>query len=261
MQTSYGLDLAHARAGLKFGGNPHNVWAIKNYSKKEVLITPTAVNSTVYNTTVAGQLATYTSDGSATAAEICAGLVSAINGLSGTGVTATDNLDGTYTLKGNVAGVDFTYVFSGAGSQTALELVTGVQVVPFGAFVTVLSGNSRHELEGRLPNAAADITGGAGAGIALHTHALVTNPNTTVSGYAQKDIMSVLRQGEVWVQPEQAVAVGDPIYVRYKAGSGGSQLGAIRKDADSTTAAQVPNGSKFLTSCSANGFAVALIKL
>jgi hypothetical protein len=54
-------------------------------------ITPSAFNSTVYTVFVNGQTASYTSDGTATVAEICTGLAGAINTLAISGLTATDN--------------------------------------------------------------------------------------------------------------------------------------------------------------------------
>lgn len=57
----------------------------------KVRITPTAVNSSVYALTVGGSAASYTSDSSATVAEITAGLKTAIDALAVSGVTTTDN--------------------------------------------------------------------------------------------------------------------------------------------------------------------------
>lgn len=53
-------------------------------------ITPIAVNSHAYSITIGSETATYTSDASATVAEICTGLTTAINALTGA-FTATDN--------------------------------------------------------------------------------------------------------------------------------------------------------------------------
>lgn len=55
-------------------------------------LTPTAQNSTIYNVYVNGQLASFTSDASATVAEITLGLKGVIDALAIPGVTTTDNL-------------------------------------------------------------------------------------------------------------------------------------------------------------------------
>lgn len=69
----------------------------------EIRLTPTAVNSTVYTVTVDGEEASYTSDSSATVAEITAGLASAISALSISGLSVSDQT--TYVrLKGSSAG-------------------------------------------------------------------------------------------------------------------------------------------------------------
>lgn len=57
--------------------------------KQSIKIVPVAFNSRAYSITIGGEVATYTSDGSATVAEICTGLTSAINALSGA-FTAVD---------------------------------------------------------------------------------------------------------------------------------------------------------------------------
>ena len=59
----------------------------------KVRITPTAANSTVYSGTVNGLAWTFTSDGSATLAEVCTGIAAAIDALAGVGATG---VSGTY---------------------------------------------------------------------------------------------------------------------------------------------------------------------
>lgn len=71
----------------------------------------TAVNDTVYTVTVNGVDYPFTSDATATVAEIAAGLVGLINGGSEP-VTATDDLDGTFTIAADVAGVPFSVSFT-----------------------------------------------------------------------------------------------------------------------------------------------------
>jgi hypothetical protein len=68
-------------------------------------ITPTAVNLTLYTVTVNGVAYTYTSDGTATAAEIVTGFITAING-GQSAVTASGTT--TLILTAATAGVSFT---------------------------------------------------------------------------------------------------------------------------------------------------------
>lgn len=86
-------------------------------------LTPTAVNSTDYKLRVggpAGQVATYTSDSSATVAEITAGLTTAINALTGDTITASDS--GTHVvITGNAAGSwDDLEILDASGNTGAL---------------------------------------------------------------------------------------------------------------------------------------------
>lgn len=68
----------------------------------------TVQNSTPYTVTINGTTYSFTSDVSATAIEIIAGLDTAV-GTSPVGVTFTDNLDGTFTVGPTVAGTPWSF--------------------------------------------------------------------------------------------------------------------------------------------------------
>lgn len=68
----------------------------------------TVQNSTPYTVTINGTTYSFTSDASATAIEIIAGLDTAV-GTSPVGVTFTDNLDGTFTVGPTVAGTPWSF--------------------------------------------------------------------------------------------------------------------------------------------------------
>ena len=67
---------------------------------------------------------------------------------------------------------------------------------------------------------------------------------------ADEDTLAVLRKGRIFVQVTADVVAGNPVFV----GNATAQLGDI-DDATGTGLTQVP-GAYFLTSASANGFAV-----
>lgn len=67
----------------------------------------TVANLTLYSITLNGEVVNFTSDASATAIEIAAGLVTAIN-LTAQPVTAAAVGDGTYTLTADVSGAAYT---------------------------------------------------------------------------------------------------------------------------------------------------------
>lgn len=103
-------------AAAYFGQNPRpstlKIGRGANAPTLAYTITPTAANSTIYSITVRGEgvtttTVTYTSDASATVAEICAGLETALNGVTGANFTATDNTTNV-DVTGDAAGDWFT---------------------------------------------------------------------------------------------------------------------------------------------------------
>ncbi len=108
-------DVAVLAAGAVFGQNPHSpsvkIGKCTSLPTTTVKLTATVANSMVYSFLLctqaapAGTLVSYTSDSSATLAEINAGLLAVVNGLS-VGITASDQT--TYLrLQGNAAGTVF----------------------------------------------------------------------------------------------------------------------------------------------------------
>lgn len=96
--------------------------------------TPTVANSTAYTVTINGTAYTYTSDANATANEIVAGLDTAVG--SPTGITFTDNLDGTFTVAVTVAGTAWSISASAnialvntAATETWADTINAVQAV------------------------------------------------------------------------------------------------------------------------------------
>lgn len=87
-------------------------------------ITPTAVNSTAYTITIASQAATYTSDATATVAEICTGLKTAIDALS-LNVTVTDNITDIDVVANSAADNFSLYVNSMALMAVQNETTDG----------------------------------------------------------------------------------------------------------------------------------------
>lgn len=75
-------------------------------------------------------------------------------------------------------------------------------------------------------------------GVLVHTHARKPSGLTGTNGVEDTGQASVVNLGDVYVLPEQTVAVGDPVFVRFSAGVG-EQLGAFRKDADTSDAREL----------------------
>lgn len=93
-----------------------------------VKITPSAVNSTVYNGTVNGLPWTFTSDNSATLAEVCTGIAAVIEALAG--VTAVGTSGTEVVVSTTAVGVTLNFLHgTGAGVYTIADATvdTGVE--------------------------------------------------------------------------------------------------------------------------------------
>ncbi len=110
--TEYGYSTTsdeYLAAQLYFGQSvkPQQLKILRRQIDNVPVSITTVANATDYTCTINGTEFSFTSDADATAEEIAAGLVAAIN-LGSEPVTATDNLDGTYDLDADVAGTAFT---------------------------------------------------------------------------------------------------------------------------------------------------------
>lgn len=116
----------------------------------------------------------------------------------------------------------------------------------------------------KLPTASTDITNALIAG-GITRDSVSRDPNFPPGGTANTlyqigDTVEIVRRGTVLVTVEEAVAPGDDVYVRYDTGSGGSQKGAFRSSADSTTAALLA-GARYITTAAIGGLAYVEINL
>lgn len=101
--------------------------------------------------------------------------------------------------------------------------------IPFGVLVY-------ESAEGKcaLPTATGNVTGGT-PGISLIDHMKASGV-----GYEVGDPVRVMKRGRVWILTEEQLAFGDTLFSRFAAGTG-TQKGAFRNDADTTTASTPPN--------------------
>lgn len=136
--------------------------------------------------------------------------------------------------------------------------VNTTTVLPFGLAVSqdVSAGDGKW----KLPASSADLVRSLLLGVSVATQG---NENLVGTGgsYVAKSAASILKKGRIWVQVEEAVNVGDPVFVRFASGGGGTQAGAFRKSADTATAAAVSEGMKYLTSALAAGFVILEVNL
>lgn len=68
--------------------------------------------------------------------------------------------------------------------------------------------------------------------------------------------ITALTSGHIWVISETVAAPGDPVFIRYAAGAGGTRLGATRNAAVASETIDFTARAKYLTTCTAAGLAV-----
>lgn len=126
--------------------------------------------------------------------------------------------------------------------------VNSLTEVPFGKLV--VAGAS--EGLGKLPTATGDVTTkGLVLGVSVKSHAMESTPSGDPK-YVLGSVMSCLKKGRIAVKVEEAVAVGDPVVVRFAAGGDG--LGSFAKTAGAAHAAL--DGAKWVKGASIGGLAV-----
>jgi hypothetical protein len=255
VQTSYSNDPAVAFAGMLSDDGFKDIVSGLCATRKLLSVAITADNNDVYTITINGIAFAYTADGSATTAEITVGLRNLIN--AGSEPVLASGTDTPLLIESTLDGTegDFTYSDGVVGVGTLVEtvLVAQGQEVPFGHYVclderaTTAVGESDFSV--RLPRQSADITGGRHLGLAIEDKAREENS----AEFRANTMIPVLRQGRAWVECEQAVVAGDPVYVRYAAGGNG--LGGFGNTAGTSERALLPN-SVYLNAAAIAGFAI-----
>jgi len=135
-----------------------------------------------------------------------------------------------------------------------------------GLFVVQGTGDQ----QARVPASAAQAAQGLQLGFVIYspTREQIRNGYNgfqgVVSGgavpFADKETVSVLRRGRIFVKMEDAHTAGDPLFVRVAAGAGGTVLGASRTDADTATAVEV-KGAVVRSTGAAGALAIVEINL
>ena len=142
-------------------------------------------------------------------------------------------------------------VASTGSTITLTELVPDGQEIPFGVGVVMDPRAAESGLNCRLPRLTGEISAPTFLGIA----AADTSRPANAGGWPGRSAVSILRKGRIWCLSETAQSEGANPYCRYGAGTG-SQLGAFRNDADSTTAVQA-KGLIVVKGCSSAGIFLA----
>jgi len=152
------------------------------------------------------------------------------------------------------AGTGWTSAESSANfTRTATTANVATISIPWGRAVVV--GASADDQSAKLPTA----TGQKFRGVADRLPS-TSDPSAADAGNQGKVApfmeFSAVYEGQILVEVDMAVAVGDPVYFRHTtAGGGADDVGTFRKDAD-TNKADAITGAVFETSTSGAGLAV-----
>jgi hypothetical protein len=235
MQTAYNNNPNEAFAGLLYDtGYKDTISRINGAKQLYQVVVTTAANSEIFTVTIDGTAYAYTSDGSATKAEISAGLKALIDA-GDDDVTVVDDLTDTLTIENNSNYTEITVTITNpaSGVLTLTELIDFDDAIQFGAVCVEDEGSAagptgRRETC-RLPRLATDFSNRKVLGVAIADTSLVTRTSSPFGGYNAGEAVPLLRKGRIWMSVEDpaSVAVGGLVYVRHVA-SGTEQLGAIR---------------------------------
>lgn len=248
-QTSYFAQNVVAYEGMVAYGLADFI-SKKNATRQlvKILVVTNAADET-YTVTIAGTAYEFTNSNPGSKTIVRDGLEALIEAGTQT-VTWTDSSTdaGIIENTSREAALVITASSQTSGNLTATEQVPFGQAVSFGRAVCWNEQGADDEC--RLPRVSTDV-GDRIWGVAAADHLIETVPEATSGYYPNFSAISILRRGYIWVICESAItAVGADVYVRYAAGSGGSNLGAFRGDADTSTAAVLP-GATFRTRCGA----------
>jgi len=213
----------------------------KGAKPKVVDVLITAANGTAYSYTVVGRVLNYTSSAAATKAEIRDAFVALMRADPIIMARVAPNPSGDnirHTAK--TPGDDFPLVESDVNlATTTVQANVTPEAIPMGrAVVRNASGSS--DKSAMLPTG----TGQAFAGVVQRVHSNVDPSNANSDEVTPGSDMTVVYEGMVLVEVDQAVAPGDPAYFRFSA-SATEKIGVWRKDDDTTPDADLVPGAVF----------------
>ncbi len=117
-----------------------------------------------------------------------------------------------------------------SGSKDVISRLAEDHLVPFGRMIVLGTDKDKQAL---LPTLATDITNSKKVlGAALHSHARESVKDADQSGYKNGESVSILHNGRVYMEAEQAMTPESDVYVRF---AGKKQEQTITWDADFIT--------------------------
>lgn len=250
MQTTFNTSPARAFAGMHATTFPFGFISRALATKQLEQLTFGTTNGT-YTVTINGVVVATFVASSNTATQIRDDILADIQASAAPVRASALSTDKLLIEKADY-GSDFTIAISTVSGYSKSQLVAQNATAPFGAGVV---RDDRAPLSGkqcRLPRLATDVT----SGLFLGVLAANTGNSPAVGGWPDESIPDILRMGHIYVLVEGTGTEGAPLFMRYAAGAGGSQLGAFRADADTSTAVAIP-GMRALETWTASGIVLA----
>lgn len=188
----------------------------------------------VYEISVNGVVVAEFAASTSTPAAVRTGLLADFAGSSAP-VTMEAGGTGEIIVEGTDEDADYTIAVDGPTGDIAVStLVPYGQQAPFGVGMCT-DPRAPSATQCRLPRVSTDVTAGF-----LGTAMSETSQEFDQNGHSDGAAVPLVNRGRVYVISESAVSENGAVYCRYASGSGGTQLGAYRGDADTSTAALVP---------------------
>ena len=197
-----------------------------NSSVQVDTVTVSAADTTT-TVTVNGNAYTDTVSGSKTTTAIAAALVALIN--TGESEVVATSSGAVITLVSTTVGTGYTVAATTSCSTASVNANSGA--IGFGLFVCADSNDFDNA---KQPTVATDITSRRALGFTPFTNTREADDE----GYAINKSINFVGSGKLWVVAEEAMTMADTVYVRFTgAVSGSKYIGAVRTDADSSSAA------------------------
>lgn len=250
MQTTFDVKPARAFAGMHATTFPYGFISRALSTKQLEELTFSTTDGT-YTVTINGtEVASFVASTN-TATQIRDGVLSDLQA-SAAPVVATASSTNKILIEKDDFGDAFTITIPTISGYTKTQLVAQDATAPFGAGVVRDDRAAVSGKQCRLPRLSTDVT----AGLFLGVLAANTSKSPASGGWEAGSIPDILRMGHIYVLVEGTGTEGAPLFVRYAAGAGGSQLGAFRTDADTSTAVAIP-GMRALETWTASGIVLA----
>lgn len=159
-------------------------------------------------------------------------------------VQSTYGENPTIGIKGQLADSGAHDVISMVNNESSQEMAFGLAVVFEG---------STDDQGALAPDAISEQV----AGILVHSHAYSNDSDGDLgtTGLKPGAILNVLRKGRIWVEAEEAVSPGDPLWIRAVV-TGNEEEGALAMQADSTDMIDSSNQGRWLTTATAGNIAL-----